>query len=325
MKVLVTGATGFLGKYIVEELTAHQYQVVAFGRNERIGRTLENDQVRFVQGDFVSYPEIEQALAGVDAVVHAGALSTVWGKWEDFYQTNVVGTENVLKACRKHAIQKLVFISSPSIYAAAKDQLSIEETEAPTKNDLNFYIKSKILAENKIKQYRDVPSVVLRPRGLFGVGDTSIIPRLLRVHQKIGMPLFNGGQQLVDVTCVENVALAIRLSLESPLATGQTYNITNDEPQPFKQILDELLQELQLEQKYISLPYPVMYGISASLEKLYQTLRITKEPIFTKYTLYLLRYSQTLSIERAKRELGYRPKMTISEGIKKYAANYPES
>lgn len=322
MKVLVTGATGFLGKYVIEELVEHQYEVIAFGRNETVGQTLEQPKVSFVKGDFVQYEEIEQALAGVDAVVHAGALSTVWGKWQDFYETNVLGTENVLKACEQHQIQKVVFISSPSIYAVGKDQLDLREDEAPHTNDLNFYIKSKLLAEAKIKQYRHVPTVILRPRGLFGIGDTSIIPRLLRVHRKIGMPLFNGGQQLVDVTCVENVALAIRLSLENPLAIGQVYNITNGEPRPFKSILDELLVELALEQRYLSLSFPLMYGLSASFEKVYRWLGITKEPLFTKYTIFLLRYSQTLSIERAQRELGYQPKMTISEGIRKYAAHY---
>lgn len=322
MKVLVTGATGFLGKYVIEELVNHRYEVIAFGRNETIGQGLEGPHVTFVKGDFVQFDEIEQALRGVDAVVHAGALSTVWGKWQDFYETNVVGTEHVLKACEQHQIQKVVFISSPSIYAAEKDQLDLREEDAPHTNNLNFYIKSKLLAEAKIKQYRSVPSVVLRPRGLFGVGDTSIIPRLLRVHRKIGMPLFNDGQQLVDVTCVENVALAIRLSLENPLATGQVYNITNGEPRAFKAILDELLAELKLEQKYVALNFPLMLGLSASFEKIYQWLGITKEPLFTKYTIFLLRYSQTLSIERAQRELGYRPKMTISEGIRKYAAHY---
>lgn len=325
MKVLVTGATGFLGKYVIEELVDHQYEVLAFGRNNSIGEQLVNSQVTFMKGDFVQYDDIEHAVRDVDMVIHAGALSTVWGKWQDFYDTNVLGTENVLRACEKYKIQKVVFISSPSIYAMGKDQLNLREEDVPHTNNLNFYIKSKLLAEEKIKKYACVPSVVLRPRGLFGVGDTSIIPRLLRVHEKIGMPLFNDGQQLVDVTCVENVALAVRLSLEAPLAIGKIYNITNGEPQPFKRILVELLSELGLEQKYLSLNFPLMYGISTSLEKIYTVLNLSKEPIFTRYTIFLLRYSQTLSIERAQTELGYKPKMTISEGIRKYAAYYRRS
>lgn len=322
MKVLVTGATGFLGKYILEELATQGYEVTAFGRNASIGERLTNDKIRFIQGDFTEPRGIMAAAEGMDAIVHAGALSTVWGKWSDFYQTNVVGTENVLAACEDNQVKRLVFISSPSIYAAAKDQLQVKETEAPEKNELNFYIKSKLLAEEKIREKATVDSVILRPRGLFGIGDTSIIPRLIKVNKKIGIPLFDGGQQLIDVTCVENVALAVRLSLESSQAVGETYNITNDEPTPFKEILDQLHRELGVPVNYLSLNYSLMYGVASSLEKLYSLLRITKEPIFTKYTLYLLKYSQTLSIDKAKNELNYQPKMTVAEGIKKYAEDY---
>ncbi|MBP1047798.1 NAD-dependent epimerase/dehydratase family protein [Enterococcus sp. BWM-S5] len=322
MKILVTGATGFLGKYVVEELKEAGYEVTAFGRNQLIGEQLAGDAVTFIQGDFTKLSDILTASKGMDAVVHAGALSTVWGKWEDFYQTNVIGTENVLEACETNQIKRLVFISSPSIYAAAKDQLQVKEAEAPKTNELNFYIKSKLLAEQRIHEKKQIDSVILRPRGLFGVGDTSIIPRLIKVNKKIGIPLFDGGQQLVDVTCVENVALAIRLSLESEKAIGETYNITNDEPAPFKDILDQLHQEIGVPVRYLSLSYSLMYGVASTLEKIYTVFRITKEPLFTKYTLYLLKYSQTLSIEKAKNELNYQPKMTITEGIKNYAEHY---
>lgn len=322
MKILVTGATGFLGKYILEELAAHGHQLIAFGRNEVVGKTLVNENVQFVQGDFSALDEITDAAKGMDAIVHAGALSTVWGKWDAFYQANVLGTQNVLQACAQNQIKRLVFISSPSIYAAPKDQLHIQESEAPVQNDLNFYIKSKLMAEALIHDDAQISSVILRPRGLFGIGDTSIIPRLIQVNQKIGIPLFAGGNQLVDVTCVENVALAVRLSLEVEQAAGQIYNITNGEPTSFKDILDQLHQELGIPVKYLRLNYSLVFGITYLLEKMYTLFSLSKEPLFTKYTLYLLRYSQTLSIEKAKAELGYRPKITLTEGIKKYAKHY---
>ena len=118
----------------------------------------------------------------------------------------------------------MVYISSPSIYAAARDQLAIKEEAAPQENELNFYIKSKLMAERIVRSYSQVSSVILRPRGLFGIGDTSIFPRILRLSQKIGIPLIKNGQQMMDMTCVENVALAVRLALEIPEAQGQVYN-----------------------------------------------------------------------------------------------------
>lgn len=132
-KVLVTGATGFLGKYVVEELSQHGYQVRAFGRNRKVGQSLENSSVAFFQGDLIQAKGLTQACQGMDMVVHAGALSTVWGPWEDFYQTNVLGTKYVLDACREAGIQRLVYVSSPSIYAAPRDQIAIKESAAPRK------------------------------------------------------------------------------------------------------------------------------------------------------------------------------------------------
>lgn len=321
-KVLVTGATGFLGKYVVEELVEHGYQVRAFGRNRAIGQSLVNASVTFIQGDLTNQEDLTKACQEMDMVVHAGALSTVWGPWEDFYQTNVLGTKYVLEACRKANIERLVYVSSPSIYAAPRDQLDIKESDAPQENRLNNYIRSKLASEKLFKDYPDVSSVILRPRGLFGIGDTSILPRVLNLSQKIGIPLIGDGRQLMDMTCVENVALAIRLALETPQAAGEVYNITNGEPRAFRNLIEETLRGLGYPIRYRKIPAPLVSVISSSLECIYKSLKLKGEPALTRYTYYLLRYSQTLDISKAERDLGYRPKITISEGIEQYVQDY---
>ena len=321
-KVLVTGATGFLGKYVVKELVEHGYQVRAFGRNSKVGRSLENSSVSFFQGDLTKAEDVLEAFKEMDMVVHAGALSTVWGPWEDFYQANVLGTKYVLEACRQTGIQRLVYVSSPSIYAAPKDQLAIKESDAPEENNLNNYIRSKLASEKLFKDYPDVPSIILRPRGLFGVGDTSILPRVINLSQKIGIPLIGDGRQLMDMTCVENVALAIRLAIETPEAKGEVYNITNGEPRAFRDLLEESLTGLGYPIKYRKIPASLLSGIASSLEFLYKTLNLKGEPALTLYTYYLLRYSQTLDISKAEKELGYHPKLSIAEGIDQYVQDY---
>lgn len=321
-KVLVTGATGFLGKYVVEELVDHGYQVRAFGRNHTIGQSLVNSSVTFVQGDLTNQEDLTKACQEMDMVIHAGALSTVWGPWEDFYQTNVLGTKYVLEACREANIERLVYVSSPSIYAAPRDQLGIKESDAPQENRLNNYIRSKLASEKLFKDYPDVSSVILRPRGLFGIGDTSILPRVLNLSQKIGIPLIGDGRQLMDMTCVENVALAIRLALETPQAAGEVYNITNGEPRVFRDLIEETLRGLGYPIRYRKIPAPLVSAISSILEFIYKNLKLKGEPALTRYTYYLLRYSQTLDISKAERDLGYRPKITISEGIEQYVQDY---
>lgn len=322
MKVLVTGATGFLGKYVVKELVAEGYFVRAFGRNEAVGQSLVSEQVEFFKGDLSSKQAVEEACKGVEMVVHAGALSTVWGPWESFYQANVFGTQHVLEACRTNKISRLVYVSSPSIYAAPKDQIGIKEEDAPTENHLNNYIKSKLLSEKLFPAYPDVPSIILRPRGLFGIGDTSILPRVLKLSQKIGIPLIKEGKQLMDMTCVENVALAIALALKADRAEGQVYNITNGEPTPFKGLIEEALQGLELPIRYKKLPAFLLGGLASSLEVLYRLLPLKGEPPLTRYTYYLLRYSQTLDISKAREELGYEPRISIKEGIAQYVQDY---
>lgn len=320
--VLVTGATGFLGKYVIEELVEHGYLVRAFGRNSKVGRSLENSSVSFFQGDLTKADDVLEACKGMDLVVHAGALSTVWGPWEDFYQANVLGTKYVLEACRQTGTQRLVYVSSPSIYATPKDQLAIKESDAPEENNLNNYIRSKLASEKLFKDYPYVPSIILRPRGLFGIGDTSILPRVINLSQKIGIPLIGDGRQLMDMTCVENVALAIRLALEAPEAKGAVYNITNGEPRAFRDLLEESLIGLGYPIKYRKIPASLLSGIASSLEFIYKTLNLKGEPPLTRYTYYLLRYSQTLDISKAERDLGYHPKISISEGIEQYVQDY---
>lgn len=317
-KVLITGATGFLGGYAVRELLAAGYSVRGFGRSrEKLAQLAHEYGIETVCGDLSDAAAVAQALNGADYCIHAGALSSVWGRWGDFYRANVLGTQNVLSGCLKHGIRRLVFVSSPSIYAAPREQLDIREEDAPADNRLNHYIRSKILAERSVRS-GGVPSVIIRPRGLFGVGDTSIIPRLLARNRSTGIPLVNGGRHLTDLTCVENAAYALRLALESEAAAGQTYNITNGEPQPFADLLALFFQAAGQTMRTRAVSQRGLWIAANVLEKTYQFLRIRKEPPLTRYTACLLTYSQTLNIEKARRELGYEPRIRIAQGIEHY-------
>ena len=216
-------------------------------------------------------------------------------------------------------MKRLVFVSSPSIYAGKCDRLNIRETDCDASNCLNYYIESKILAEKVLREQRGVPCVIIRPRGLFGIGDGSIIPRLIKANRRSGIPLFRGGHNLVDITCVENAALALRLAIESEAAAGEVYNITNGEPREFRAILEELFRELGEKPRYLRLPLGLLYGVACLAERIYRLFRLNGEPPFTRYTICTLGYSQTLNIEKAEWELGYRPIISLSAGIRKYA------
>ncbi|QNP55540.1 NAD-dependent epimerase/dehydratase family protein [Tessaracoccus defluvii] len=318
-QVLVTGASGFLGGHVVTELTSAGYRVLANGRDA--GR-LAGLGVDTLAAPLAALPTAP--LQGVDAIVHCAALSSPWGRWADFREANVDGTAAVIEAARRNGVRRIVFVSSPSVYSQAADRLDISEDDVDPGNRLNHYIASKLRAEELVRAAvadGSVPeAVILRPRGLIGAGDPSLAPRLLDVHRRIGVPLFREGTNLVDLTAVENVALAARLALEHANAHGQAYNITNGDPRPFRELLDRLLTLVGETPRYRRVSIRVLYPLAAVLEKLYAVLPGYPEPPLTRYTLTTIAYSQTLDISRARADLGYVPRVSLDDALAAFAA-----
>ena len=217
-------------------------------------------------------------------------------------------------------ITKFVYVSSCSIYNCTYDKLDITEDDFDAGNDLNYYIKTKIMSEKMIKDYsekHDISYSIIRPHGIFGIGDVSIMPRLIKVNAKIGIPLFNGGNNLIDIVCAENVAYSLWLCANSD--KNGTYNITNGEIFRYKDMIDKIFSQMGLVPKYFPMRFKVAYLLASMVEGIYKFLRIENEPIITKYTLTTVGVSQTLNIECAKRDLGYVPQKTLQEGIDDYA------
>jgi nucleoside-diphosphate-sugar epimerase len=323
-RVLITGATGFLGGHTVTEFSKHGYHVIATGRDQEKLTKLKPAANETIACDLSS---LAKKRLRADAVVHIAALSTIWGSWADFYNANVLGTQQVIQFCKKNGIKKLVFISSPSIYSGRQHRLNIHESAYNPKNKLNNYIRSKIVAEKLVQAANDkkLQTVILRPRGIFGIGDTSIVPRLIKANNTIGLPLTNNGQNQVDMTCVENVAHAIRLAVESKKANGHVYNITNGEPRTFKDITGTLFKEINQKPRYKRLSPNSLYVVATVLEHTYRLLHIPNEPPVTRYTVCTLGYSQTLDISSARKDLGYAPIIGLNTGLKKYADDYKKN
>lgn len=324
--VLITGATGFLGGYLTELLT-DSYRVYALGRNEARGKELQEMGAVFCRGDFTQPDTCERYFEGMDYVIHAGALSSAWGTWQEFYEANVVGTENVAALCSKYHVKRMIYLSSPSIYTETRDRFDIKEQDFDPKNRLNHYIRSKIMAEKILAAYsaKGLSVVTLRPRGLIGIGDPSLIPRILRANQKTGIPLFRQGNNVVDITCVTNVALACKCALEAPHVEGQAFNITNGEPMAFRAILEQLMAAIGETPRYKKLPFPLVYAAAAVLEAAYRLFRIKGEPALTRYTVCTLGFSQTLDISKAKTLLSYTPQRTLAETIAEYGRWWQEN
>ena len=218
---MVTGATGFLGRTTCHALQAAGYSVRATGRNARVGAQLSAAGVPFVAADITQVAQLTALCEGAQAVVHTAALCSPWGSYAAHHAVNVLGTEAVLQACDRAAVPRLVHVSTPSIYFRLRDQFAIDERAPLPKPYVNAYTRTKLLAEQRVAA-APLDCIVLRPKAIFGPGDTTLMPRLARVAERLGsVPLFARGDVWIDLTYVDNVAHAIALALRAgPQAMG---------------------------------------------------------------------------------------------------------
>ncbi|MEL7521656.1 MAG: NAD(P)-dependent oxidoreductase [Cyanobacteria bacterium J06553_1] len=316
MNVLITGGTGFLGKRLAFKLRSLGDEVTVLGRNQAIGAQLQSQGFQFMQADLRDENAILATCQGQDCVFHSGALSSPWGKEKDFYDINVLGTRHVVQGCLKHRVSRLVHVSTSAVYFTYAHQLQIPESQ-PFPVPVNAYAKTKQLAEKEIERayQQGLSTVTIRPRGIFGPGDTAILPRLLRASDRTGIPLIRSGNSQIDLTYLDNVVEALRCCQQAPdELSGRVYNITNGEPTTLIAVLEALAAQLETSLTFRRVPYGLAYGLATAMELAAKTFSLA-EPTLTQYTVGLLAFSQTLDIQAATTELGYHPQVSLADGI----------
>ncbi|MDO5693912.1 MAG: NAD(P)-dependent oxidoreductase [Pseudomonadota bacterium] len=328
MKILVTGGTGFLGRHLVWRAARQGANIVFTGRNPKAAAeviqyagvpvhwlTLEHGQPE-------SQAQLCHAAAGAHAVVHCAALSSPWGKREDFERANIASTAEVIAACEKNGVARLIHISTPSLYFGFADRLAIPE-DAALPAPANEYVRTKTQAETLVRQALArgalAQAVILRPRGLFGPWDQTVVPRLLRVMQQGRVPLMRTGQQQLDLTYIDNAVDAIWLAATQPLPQAcNTYNVSNNEPHTLLYLLQLMADAFALPLRTRRVPWPVI-SMAARMLELAAHARGGVEPLFTRYSAGVLAFSQTLDVTALQNDLGWQPGVGIHEGIRRHA------
>ena len=322
MNILITGGAGFLGKSVCKRLHKLGHSVSACGRDVKSGTELEQSGIQFFKADIVRENEIFEAAKNQDAIIHCAACAPTLGPYEDFYNTNVLGTANVVAACRQYGIKKLVNLSTPSIYFDYQHRLNIKESDPLPKKAATHYAATKLLAEEIIDDalQQGISSVTLRPRAIIGEGDKAIFPRLLQVGRRGVFPLPGDGQSLIDLTYIDNVVDAVILALDpSPQAVGEKFNITNGEPITVQAMVEKLFGKLHRDIRFKKVPYPLFIAISQALEMRYKFFPGLGKPSITKYGVGMMAKSQTLDISKARKLLGYEPKVSLDTGFQRFA------
>ncbi len=320
--IVVTGATGFLGSHYTDWALSQGYHVRANGRNPVEGRELEKKGAEFVALDLARASEEELAalVSGADSVVHCAALSSVWGRFENFRLANVVATQKIANASLRANIRRFVHISSPSIYIFPADRLGIREEDPLPENKINFYAETKALAEKVIDESTasGLPAITLRPQGIFGIGDRAILPRIIRVAKKGFFPVIRDRDVLIDLTAVENVVHAIecaRLAPES--AIGGKFNITNGEPIKNSEAVAQVLNRLGIPYREKFISFRKAWFLASVLEAFHRAFLNNSEPLLTRYAVCALGFARTLDIRNAEKTLGYRPIVPLRPALER--------
>ena len=313
MKILVTGASGFIGGRFARFALEQGLAVRVNGRRPEGVEHLVKRGAEFVQGD-LSDPELVQRLCqDVEAVVHCAGAVGVWGTYAHFHQANVTVTDNLVEACLKQRVRRLLHLSSPSIYFDGQSHVGIKEEQVPRRFS-DAYGATKYLAEQKVFGAEEFGLEVLafRPRFVTGAGDTSIFPRLIAMQRKGRLSIIGNGLNRVDFTSVHNLndALFSGLLAAGP-ALGKVYNISNGAPVPLWDVVNYVLRQLDLPPVTRHLPYGLAYAAATLNETLCKVLPGRPEPSLFRLGVAVMAKDFSLDIGRARQYLDYDPQVSI--------------
>lgn len=325
MKVLITGATGFIGgSYAKRLLLREEVEVFASGRKAQKGEHLRLRGIHFFCGDLLDVPYVEHICKQMDVVIHCAGQSGVWGNYESFYEANVLATENLIKACQNSSVSRLIFMGTPSIYFDHKDHINIKEDYLP-RMFVDNYARTKYQAECKaLAAHSDQLGVVsLRPRLVVGRGDTSFFPRIVRMHESGKLRRIGNGRNVISVTSIDNLMQALDQCVFGPeTALGTAYNIADAEPIKIWPVIDELMTTIGLPQIQQQIPYWLAFSAANVVETGYKAAGVSAEPPLLPVKVSAMAKSFTLNIDKARRQLMYKPKNVFQEALIQFAHHW---
>jgi nucleoside-diphosphate-sugar epimerase len=323
MNVLVTGGSGFLGQALCRALQARGDEVVSLQRHP--SETLKALGIRQVLGALDEADKVREAAQGVDAVIHNAAMASGWGPWQAFYRTNVTGTETLLSVCRETGIRRFVYTSTPSVvHAGRRPVAGGNESNTPYGTKFSaHYPHTKMLAERLVLAANgaELATLALRPRLIWGPGDTQLLPRLAARARAGRLRFIGTGENRMDCTYIDNVVDAHLRALDAlapaAVCAGKAYFISNREPRPVRSIVNGLLQAADAPLVDKTLPFPLAYAIGVLCEGIWTIGRLAGEPPMTRFLAEQLSTEHWYDCSQAQRDFGYVPQVSIDEGLQR--------
>lgn len=306
MSVLaVTGATGFVGGYVVRRLAARGDRVIAYGRRE----APELSDLPGVSYRHWALPDLLADPPRVDAVVHCAGTVSDWGPRSLFVQGNVEGTKSVLRAFGR--APRFVHLSTASVYDPHLPKHHVKEDAPYPSRYLNDYARSKMLAEIAVREARP-DAVILRPHAIYGRGEHKLLPRLLEARLFGRQLALGDGRNRISVTHVDNLVHAVECAIDRN--AGGTLNIADSVEPTVDDLLRRVLTAANLPERIFYLPTALAWPLSAGLESLARIAGGRCQPRLTRYVVAQLTQECTLDLSAAVKQLGYRPAKTYLDG-----------
>jgi nucleoside-diphosphate-sugar epimerase len=312
----VTGGSGFIGGALIERLRREGWDVRALARSDRAAERVRELGAEPVTGDLEDRDSLRAGAEGCEVAFHAAAKVEDWGDPADFERLNVRGTQNVIDACRDAGVRRLVHVGTEAALMAGQPLVNVNE-DAPLRPDsAALYSSSKAKAEQLVRAANGngLETVVVRPRFVWGRGDTTLLPALTEMVRSGRFRWVGGGRQLTATTHVDNTVEGLWLGATTAPAGG-VYFVTDGEPVVFREFLTRMLgtQGVTIPDK--SVPPPVARAAAVTAERLWRLLKRPGSPPLTRFAVWVSSQECTIDISRAERELGYRPLTSREEGL----------
>ena len=316
--LLVTGATGLIGSHVARRAVERRYRVRAMARKGSDRSVLDGLPIEWVEGDLAEPESLPAAVSGAQVIVHTAAHIGDWGPADKYRAINVVGLEHLLTAAeRTGVLRRFIHVSSLGVYPA-RDHYGTDETAPISLSGLDGYTRTKAEGELVVKRHIDewgLPAVILRPGFVYGAGERQVIPRLLEKFADGAMKFIGDGKKVLNNTYVGNFVDAVFLAIDNERAVGETFNIRDER-------LVDRLEYINTVADYLSKPHPghVPLWLARTAAPLIEGwARFTGKqtaPLLTGARIKFMALNLDYSIEKAKRVLGYEPRVDFQHGIR---------
>jgi nucleoside-diphosphate-sugar epimerase len=289
---------------------------------------LERQGATVVRGDMTDPAAVARALEGADVVFHCAAKVGDWGPAEDYRAVNVEGLRGLLGACRGRPLARFVHFSSLGVYAA-RHHHGTDETEPLPRHHVDGYTQSKVESEELALRYHRehrVPVVVLRPGFVYGARDRTVLPKLIDNLRRRKVRYIGGGRRALNTIYVGNLVEAAFLAVERPEAVGQVYNLTDGEAVSKRRFIEAIADGVGVPRpRPVGVPLWLARGLAWWQEGRARRRHSPKPPRLTQARLKFLGLNLDFSIDKARRELGYRPRWSFDEGMRETVAWYKQN